>query len=69
MENIFQVLQNLMVVDTRLCMLNGDWPFISAMLGHQGAAATFPCPICKVGKQNLLATAEYRQPGDTENIL
>jgi hypothetical protein len=49
-ENIFQVLQHLIDSPT-LCVLNGDWNFMSAILGHQGASSTFPCPICTVGKQ------------------
>ena len=66
LDDIFSVCQHL--IDTRLTMLNGDWPFISAMLGHKGHASTFFCPICIVGNQNKLAVAKYREPGDRESI-
>ena len=66
LDDIFSFFQ--LLIDTRLTMLNGDWPFISAMLGHKGHASTFFCPICIVGNQHKLAVAKYREPGDRESI-
>lgn len=65
-RDVFAVLQHL--IDTRLTMLNGDWPFLSAVLGHLGASATFPCPICTVGNQGLLRECSYRTAGDRHSI-
>lgn len=65
-SNIFAVLQHL--IDTRLTMLNGDWPFLCGVLGHLGASATFPCPICIVGNQGLLQECRYRKPEDKHSI-
>lgn len=64
--DIWAVLQHL--IDTRLVMLNGDWPFVCAVLGHLGASATFPCPICIVGNQGLLKVCRYRTPTDRHSI-
>lgn len=66
--HIFSILQTL--IDAHpLTFLNGDMPFISAMIGHMGQSATFPCPICIVGKQHLLATPRDRRPTDTHSML
>ena len=53
-DSIWSVLQKL-IDDDRTVLLNGDWKFISAVIGHQGASANYPCPICRVEKGNLLA--------------
>jgi hypothetical protein len=60
--HIWAVLQHL--IDTRAALLNGDWCFINAVLGLMAPAATHPCPICIVGKNNLLGTSRYRTPAD-----
>jgi hypothetical protein len=61
--DIFAVLQRL--IDERdSTQLNGDWPFVCAMLGLKGSSATHPCFICTVGKQNLLANARLRRLSD-----
>ena len=44
--------------------LNGDWPFINAVLGLMAPSATHPCPICIVSKSNLLSSSRYRTPAD-----
>jgi len=45
-KDIFSVLQNL--IDTNGAFLNGDYPFISTIIGHKGPCALHPCPICIV---------------------
>jgi hypothetical protein len=44
--------------------LNGDWCFLNAVLGLMAPAATHPCPICIVGKNNLLGSSRYRTTHD-----
>ncbi|KAL3069353.1 hypothetical protein niasHS_018078 [Heterodera schachtii] len=34
-------------------LLCADLKFISALMGHQGSAATFPCPLCTARKNQL----------------
>jgi hypothetical protein len=60
--HIWAVLQHL--IDARSAFLNGDWPFINAVLGLMAPSATHPCPICIVGKNNLLFSTRYRTPAD-----
>jgi len=60
--DIFSVLQY--IINQYNAFLNGDWPFISCMLAHKGAAASFPCPICLVPKEKLYTCAAYRRPQD-----
>ena len=52
------------MIDTRGALLNGDWPFLCALLGLKGASSTFPCPICTIFHQGLLQKKPLRQPGD-----
>src|SRR4051794_34391972 len=56
------VLQHL--IDTRGAFLNGDWPFINAVLGLMSPSATHPCPICIVSHNNYLHSSRYRTPAD-----
>jgi hypothetical protein len=60
--HIWAVLQHL--VDTRCAFLNGDWCFISAVLGLMAPSATHPCPICIVSHKNFLSSSRYRTPAD-----
>jgi hypothetical protein len=60
--HIWAVLQHL--IDTRGAFLNGDWPFINAVLGLMSPSATHPCPICIVSHTNYLRSARYRTPAD-----
>lgn len=64
--HIFAVLQHL--IDTRNAFLNGDWCFINSILGLMSPSATHPCPICIVGKNNLINTSRYRTPSDKHSI-
>jgi hypothetical protein len=59
-DSIFAVLQR--IIDVMKAFLNGDWPFISTVLGLKNASATHPCPICCISSSNLLGTAQYRKP-------
>ena len=61
-NTIWEVLQALRDKDWRHVCLNGDWPFISGILGLGGSSATNPCPICTVDRKKLLADAEFREP-------
>jgi hypothetical protein len=56
--HIFSILQHL--INSYNSFLNGDWPFLTTLLGLMGPSATHPCPICTVGKQNLLSLQQYR---------
>jgi hypothetical protein len=56
-EHIFGILQHLL---DKGAFLNGDWLFLSAVLGHKGPASYHPCPICKVHKDNLGQLTGYR---------
>ena len=60
--HIFAVLQHF--IDSRSAFLNGDWCFLNAVLGLMSPSATHPCPICIVGKKNLLHASRYRTAGD-----
>jgi hypothetical protein len=60
--HIWAVLQHL--IDTRGAFLNGDWPFINAVLGLMSPSATHPCPICIVSHKSFLSSARYRTPAD-----
>jgi hypothetical protein len=60
--HIWAVLQHL--IDTRSAFLNGDWCFLNAVLGLMAPSATHPCPICIIGKNNLLGTSRYRTSAD-----
>jgi hypothetical protein len=64
--HIFAVLQHF--IDTRNAFLNGDWPFINAVLGLMAPAATHPCPICIVSHKNFLRSARYRTPADKHSL-
>jgi hypothetical protein len=48
--SIWQVLQHL-ISSTEKVFLNGDWKFISAVLGHKGPTSNHPCIICTVKKK------------------
>ena len=44
--------------------LNGDWPFINAVLGLMSPSATHPCPICIVSHKSLLSSSRHRTSAD-----
>jgi len=48
--------------------LNGDWPFINAVLGLMAPSATHPCPICIISHNSFTKTSRYRRPGDKHSI-
>ena len=60
--HIFAVLQHF--IDSRAAFLNGDWPFLNAVLGLMAPSATHPCPICIVSHNNYLHSSRYRTPRD-----
>jgi hypothetical protein len=60
--HIWAVLQHF--IDSHTAFLNGDWCFINAVLGLMAPAATHPCPICIVSKNNLLGMSRYRTAAD-----
>ena len=64
--HVWAVLQHL--IDTRGAFLNGDWCFLNAVLGLKSPSATHPCPICIVGKSNLLGTSRYRTSADKHSL-
>lgn len=64
--HIFAVLQHL--IDTRAAFLNGDWPFINAVLGLMAPSATHPCPICIVSHNNYLHSSRYRTERDRQSL-
>jgi hypothetical protein len=64
--HIWAVLQHL--IDTRAAFLNGDWPFINAVLGLMSPSATHPCPICIVSHKSLLSSSRHRTPADQHSI-
>ena len=64
--HIWAVLQHL--IDTRSAFLNGDWPFINAVLGLMAPSATHPCPICIVSHKSLLSSSRYRTPADKHSL-
>jgi hypothetical protein len=64
--HIWAVLQHL--IDTRGAFLNGDWPFLNAVLGLMAPAATHPCPICIISHNNFTKTARYRKAGDKHSL-
>jgi hypothetical protein len=64
--HIWAVLQHL--IDTRGAFLNGDWPFINAVLGLMSPSATHPCPICIIHFDSFKKSSRRRQPGDKHSI-
>ena len=64
--HIFSVLQHL--IDTRSAFLNGDWPFINAILGLMAPSATHPCPICIISHNSFTKTSRYRTPHDRHSL-
>jgi hypothetical protein len=64
--HIWAVLQHL--IDSTGAFLNGDWPFINAVLGLMAPSATHPCPICIVSHKNFLHTSRYRNTNDKHSI-
>jgi hypothetical protein len=64
--HIWAVLQHL--IDSKGAFLNGDWPFINAVLGLMSPSATHPCPICIVSHKSLLSSSRYRTPADQHSI-
>jgi hypothetical protein len=64
--HIFAVLQHL--IDTHAALLNGDWPFINALLGLMAPSATHPCPICIISHKSFTKTARYRTPADKHSL-
>lgn len=61
--HIFSVLQ--FFIDHHNAFLNGDWPFINALLGLKNACAIHPCPICIIKNTSLTSAARYRTAADT----
>lgn len=47
-------------------LLCGDLKFISAWMGHQGCASTFPCSLCRANKNSLHSIGELRTFGQDE---
>jgi hypothetical protein len=65
--HIFSVLQH-MIDSTEQSFLNGDWPFLSAILAHKGHSSFYPCPICIVERSFLLSEESYRLPTDGNSL-
>jgi len=40
--------------------LSGDWKFLCEVLGHMGAAAREPCPLCKAPREAMHSLGELR---------
>jgi hypothetical protein len=59
-NNIYDLLQYVIDHSNKNVFLNGDWVFVNNILGLKSAAATHPCLICIVNKNNLLSTPSYR---------
>jgi hypothetical protein len=64
--HIWAVLQHL--IDHHGAFLNGDWPFINAVLGLMSPSATHPCPICIVSHNKYLHSPRYRTPADRHSL-
>jgi hypothetical protein len=65
-RHIFAVLQHF--IDTRGAFLNGDWPFINAILGLMAPSATHPCPICIISHKSFLSSSRYRTARDRHSL-
>jgi hypothetical protein len=64
--HIFAVLQHF--INTRSAFLNGDWPFINAVLGLMAPSATHPCPICIISHNSFTKSSRYRTPADKHSL-
>ena len=64
--HIWAVLQHF--INSKGAFLNGDWPFINAVLGLMAPSATHPCPICIVSHNNYLHSSRYRTPADRHSL-
>lgn len=60
-NNIFTIFQLYLDNTARPAFLNGDWPFICALLALKGHTALYPCPICIIAKDHLMETADHRK--------
>jgi hypothetical protein len=60
------VLQHL--IDARAAFLNGDWPFINAVLGVMSPSATHPCPICIISHNSFTKSSRYRTAADKHSV-
>ena len=47
---------------SRHVFLNGDWMFLSAILGIGSPSSHYPCPICTVKKDSLFTPSPLRTP-------
>ena len=65
-RHIFDVLQDL--INKRNTFLNGDWPFINAVVGLMSPSATHPCPICIISHHSFTKSSRQRQPGDKHSL-
>jgi hypothetical protein len=69
-ESIWDILQKLIDDRPNSSYLSGDWPFISAVIGHQGHSASFPCPICTVPLRKLQSmNFPYRTEGTKLSMI
>jgi hypothetical protein len=59
-HSIWSVFQHLIHTHPRV-FLNGDWKFISAVLGHGGASSRHPCFICRTDKVSLLSRSFHHR--------
>jgi len=64
--HIFAVLQHF--IDARSAFLNGDWPFINAVLGLMSPSSTHPCPICIISHNSFTKSSRYRTPADKHSL-
>jgi hypothetical protein len=55
-------------INTRSAFLNGDWPFINAVLGLMSPSATHPCPICIISDKSFTKSSRYRTPADKHSL-
>ena len=51
-SNMWAVLQHF--IDSEGAFLNGDWKFISTVIGHMGASSNYPCFICTAPRNKLV---------------
>jgi hypothetical protein len=65
-NNIFQYFQSLL---DNGAFLNGDWPFIAALLALKGPSSTHPCFICTVDKRHFDTLGATRIGGETEGSI
>uniref|UniRef100_A0A915NPP4 Uncharacterized protein n=1 Tax=Meloidogyne floridensis TaxID=298350 RepID=A0A915NPP4_9BILA len=60
LRNVKELFEELSKIENVKWILTGDLKFLSALIGHRGAASNNPCCICRTPKEHLEINGEKR---------